>query len=221
MRTTLLGTRAGRGSSPRWPSCSPPRWSAWSPCGRPRHRAHRQFAGAGWRVAARHGDPLAHRPLPGTVQPRPVGRSRCGSNAGPDTGRLTTITLGPARTAPKLAAGDSIRVDRIQRPPGATARTGAGAERYSFFDYDRRGSMLWLAVAFAVLAIVLARLRGLLALIGFAPEPAAGDQVPRPGDARRDPRRCWWRSSARSPSCSSRSRSPTASARRASPPRWA
>jgi uncharacterized membrane protein len=88
--------------------------------------------------------------------------------AGPDDGKLTTITLGPPATAPKPAAGDDIRVDRIQQPPGATATTGPGAERYSYFDYDRKGSLLWLTVVFALLAIVLARTRGLLALIGFA-----------------------------------------------------
>ncbi len=128
-----------------------------------------------------HRDPqaLGGRSLPATVTrartvrcPGPFTQAcrqiQARLKAGPDRGSRTTITLGPARTSPKLAVGDSIRVDRLQPPPRGTANAGPPAEQYSFFDYDRRGSMLWLALAFGVLAIVLARVRGLLALVGFA-----------------------------------------------------
>jgi uncharacterized membrane protein len=51
--------------------------------------------------------------------------------------------------------------------PGAAAQAGTpGFEPYSFVDYDRHGSLLWLAIAFAVLAVLLAHWRGLLALVG-------------------------------------------------------
>jgi uncharacterized membrane protein len=81
-----------------------------------------------------------------------------GSDAGQGAER---ITLGPANVAPVVHGGDSIRVQRATGAP-------AGAERYGFVSVDRRGTMLWLAVIFALLVIVLARRRGLLALIGFA-----------------------------------------------------
>jgi uncharacterized membrane protein len=71
------------------------------------------------------------------------------------------ITLGPVNVAPVVHAGDAIRVQRATGAP-------AGAERYGFVSVDRRGTMLWLAAIFALLVIVLARRRGLLALIGFA-----------------------------------------------------
>jgi uncharacterized membrane protein len=75
-------------------------------------------------------------------------------------GRTSTITLGPANVAPSVGAGAHIRVARVN------ARPGSGGEPYSFVDYDRHDSMLWLAVAFGVLAVLLARWRGLLALAG-------------------------------------------------------
>jgi len=75
-------------------------------------------------------------------------------------GRTSTITLGPANIAPSVGAGAHIRVARVNAP------AAAGAEPYSFVDYDRHGSLLWLAIAFAVLAVMLARWRGLLALAG-------------------------------------------------------
>jgi uncharacterized membrane protein len=80
---------------------------------------------------------------------------------GRDRGRLSRITLGPVRTAPAVGSGASIRVSRVAAP-GA----GAGVEPYSFVDYDRHGSLLWLVIAFGVLAVLLARLRGVLALAG-------------------------------------------------------
>ena len=35
---------------------------------------------------------------------------------------------------------------------------------YQFADFDRHGSLIWLAVGFALLVLVLARWRGLLSL---------------------------------------------------------
>lgn len=81
---------------------------------------------------------------------------------GPDRGSSQTITLGPAAVSPSVGVGDSVRV---QRAAGAAQ---ANVERYGFTSVDRRGTMLWLAIVFAVLVILLARRRGVLALIGFA-----------------------------------------------------
>lgn len=83
-------------------------------------------------------------------------------DAGPDRGRgVQRITLGPANVAPVVARGDAVRVQRADGAP-------VGAERYGFVSVDRRSTMLWLAVVFALLVIVLARRRGVLALVGFA-----------------------------------------------------
>jgi uncharacterized membrane protein len=82
--------------------------------------------------------------------------------AGPDRGRGgQRITLGPANVAPVVHEGDAVRVERVTGAP-------AGAEHYGFVSVDRRGTMLWLAAVFALLVLVLARRRGLFALIGFA-----------------------------------------------------
>jgi uncharacterized membrane protein len=84
--------------------------------------------------------------------------------SGRDRGHTSVITLGPVTTAPAIGAGAHVRVTRVSAP-GATAR--AGFEPYSFVDYDRHGSLLWLAVVFGVLAVLLARWRGALALAGI------------------------------------------------------
>jgi uncharacterized membrane protein len=124
----------------------------------------------------RHGPPqaLGGPTLPATVVsagqvrcPGPVAQ-RCRAivvrlGAGADRGRTTRITLGPVGTVPAVGPHDAIRV----QPTGAPAGT-PDAERYAFADVDRHAPLLWLTIAFAVLVVVLARWRGLLALIGFA-----------------------------------------------------
>jgi uncharacterized membrane protein len=76
---------------------------------------------------------------------------------GEDLGRSATLDLGPLNATPSLAVGDPVRVHRSD--------AGVGA-RYAFQDVDRRAPMLWLAIALAALAVLVARLRGLLALVG-------------------------------------------------------
>jgi uncharacterized membrane protein len=74
-----------------------------------------------------------------------------------DNGDRATLDLGPAAVTPSLTTGDRVRVQR----------SDAGApRRYAFTDVDRRVPMLWLAVALAVLAAIVARWRGVLALVG-------------------------------------------------------
>ena len=85
-------------------------------------------------------------------------------NGGPDQGTSTTITLGPVLSSPEVDAGDHIRVIHVEAPPGADP---AKVQPYQFADFDRHGSLIWLAVVFAVLVIALARWRGLLALVGL------------------------------------------------------
>ncbi len=61
-----------------------------------------------------------------------------------------------------LSAGDGIRV--YANAPQAARAIG----RWSFADFDRRGALLWLAVACAALLLLTARFRGLRALLGLA-----------------------------------------------------
>jgi uncharacterized membrane protein len=77
--------------------------------------------------------------------------------------RTAPITLGPSNLAPDVRRGDTIRVQRIQAPPGASH-----FEPYAFAGLDRRGTLLWLLLGFVVLVVVVARWRGALALAGFA-----------------------------------------------------
>jgi uncharacterized membrane protein len=52
--------------------------------------------------------------------------------------------------------------------PVVAPRGSSEPRSYQFAGLDRRGTLLWLAVVFAGLVVVLARWRGLLALVGFA-----------------------------------------------------
>ena len=76
-------------------------------------------------------------------------------SGGRDAGRHVTLDLGPVAITPSLKTGDRIRVQP----------SGAG---YGYADVDRHVPMIWLAIALAVLAVLVARLRGLLALLGVA-----------------------------------------------------
>jgi uncharacterized membrane protein len=74
---------------------------------------------------------------------------------GRDKGKRVTLDLGPVELTPSLQTGDQIRVQP----------TGSG---YGYADVDRHVPMIWLAIALAVLAVLVARWRGLLALVGVA-----------------------------------------------------
>jgi uncharacterized membrane protein len=74
---------------------------------------------------------------------------------GADKGRRVTLDLGPVELTPSLQTGDRIRVQR----------SGSG---YAYADVDRRMPMIWLAIALGILAVLVARWRGLLALVGVA-----------------------------------------------------
>ena len=77
-------------------------------------------------------------------------------------GRTIRLTLGPEDFTAPVKPGAHVRVRRVEPTPGATA-----AEPYAFVAVDHRSALLWLAAAFACLVVVLARWRGLLALVGF------------------------------------------------------
>ena len=77
--------------------------------------------------------------------------------------RSAPLTLGPVNLAPGIERGDAIRVQPVAAPSGARH-----VEPYEFAGLDRRGTLLWLLVAFGALVVVMTRWRGLLALAGFA-----------------------------------------------------
>jgi uncharacterized membrane protein len=81
---------------------------------------------------------------------------------GPEAGRTTVLELGTGGHDPDLGLGDELRVSRDVAPAGVP-----GGTRYSLADFERRAPMLWLALAFAALVVVLGRLRGALSLLGL------------------------------------------------------
>jgi uncharacterized membrane protein len=82
---------------------------------------------------------------------------------GPSKGRSASLDLGPADLVSHYGHGDHIRVQPIQQPAGSR-----GGDTYQFAGLDRRGTLRWLAIIFAILVVALARWRGALALAGFA-----------------------------------------------------
>jgi uncharacterized membrane protein len=82
--------------------------------------------------------------------------------SGPDDGSTQTMALGLAgEPVAELDVGEQIRVLRAEAPD-------TGTVSYTFADFERRGTLLWLALAFAVLVIAFGRLRGALSLVGLA-----------------------------------------------------
>jgi uncharacterized membrane protein len=75
-----------------------------------------------------------------------------------------TLDLGPTTSAPEAGAGDTVRVSEVPRIAGAPKPRND--QRYSFVDVERRGSIVLALAVVAVLALVLLRLRGLLATAG-------------------------------------------------------
>lgn len=71
-----------------------------------------------------------------------------------------TVPLGPAALTPDFATGDDLRVTRIEGAPADQA--------YAIAERERRTPLVLLAVIFAVLIVLMARWRGVLALGGFA-----------------------------------------------------
>ena len=83
---------------------------------------------------------------------------------GADKGRHVTLDVGPVAVTPNLAPGTAIRVQRAEgAPPGSP---------YGYVDVDRRAPLVWIAVAFALLGVLVAGRKGLLALVGIVASAA-------------------------------------------------
>ncbi|MBB4662761.1 YibE/F family protein [Conexibacter arvalis] len=86
-----------------------------------------------------------------------------------DEGPRVRLDLGPSELVPDLDVGDAVRVQPVAVPEGLPkgAQAPEGAAPYVFAGVERRGTLLWLAVAFGAMVIAMARWRGLLAIAGF------------------------------------------------------
>ena len=110
------------------------------------------------------GSPSAGQVLTTAPQPAPPGAGRCvltqvAIDSGPNAGATTLLESSPGPGQPKFAVGDHIRLVRQVDDQGATS--------YAFFDFERGWSLVALAIGFAVVIVVVARWRGLLALVGI------------------------------------------------------
>jgi uncharacterized membrane protein len=95
-------------------------------------------------------------------------------DTGPESGATSTLISGGTGIEPELEPGDEIRVARTEPAPvgpptsGESEAASQGRTTYTLADFERRGPMLWLALAFAALVILFGRLRGALSLVGLA-----------------------------------------------------
>jgi uncharacterized membrane protein len=81
--------------------------------------------------------------------------------SGPDPGRTVTVEVPPEVSDARLQPGDTLELLRI---PGASGK----AATYSYFGVERDAPLWLLGAVFAVVVLLVARLRGLMALIGLA-----------------------------------------------------
>jgi uncharacterized membrane protein len=80
-------------------------------------------------------------------------------DSGPNRGANTLLELGIGPGQPSLAVGDDIRISRQVDDAGTTT--------YAFYDYERTWPLAALAIVFALVIVVVARWRGLRALVGI------------------------------------------------------
>ena len=98
-----------------------------------------------------------------------LGTDTCGRvtvrlDSGPDEGRKTSFQIGVGGLDPDVDVGDKVRVVENAVAPGVESVRG---QEYSLTDFERRRPMLLLALLFGGLVVILARLRGILSLVGL------------------------------------------------------
>ncbi|MGW0017491.1 YibE/F family protein [Rhodococcus sp. NPDC003382] len=98
-------------------------------------------------------------PVPPATDAYQCVRSVIAIESGPNEGTRTLLEIAPGPGQPELHAGEKIRLVRQTDPSGAT--------QYSFYDYARGLPITLIIVAFAVVIVVVARWRGLRALLGL------------------------------------------------------
>lgn len=81
-------------------------------------------------------------------------------DGGIDEGETISFTTAESQQARKIAEGDPIYVGRSPDDPDQS--------RYFFLDYQRGLPLVWLGALFALVVVLLSRMRGLAALVGLA-----------------------------------------------------
>ncbi len=110
------------------------------------------------------GSPSIGRSFTGNPVPPPNNSYECQRSviaieSGPNEGTRTLLEIGPGPGQPDLAAGEKVRLVRQTDATGATA--------YSFEDYSRGWSLLAVVALFVLVIVVVARWRGVRALLGL------------------------------------------------------
>jgi uncharacterized membrane protein len=100
-------------------------------------------------------------PDAGSDQPTGCGHLTARLVTGPDEGSSITIVIQPEVARAGLRAGDRVQLQRIPAAEGQPVH-------YSFYLTDRHVQLFWLAGAFALIVIAVARIRGVMALLGLA-----------------------------------------------------
>ena len=85
-------------------------------------------------------------------------------STGPDAGTTTSVTVGESGSDFRPALGDRMRLSRNMVPEGVDP---ADVVPYTLNDYERRAPLLWLALGFVAVVLLVGRARGLRALIGL------------------------------------------------------
>jgi uncharacterized membrane protein len=100
-------------------------------------------------------------------------RTRVLLQSGPEKGRRVRVDLDVTGLDPDVSVGDEVRVIKNGVPagqqPGAEVQGGRALRQpvYSITDFERRGPMLILAIAFVVIVVLFGRLRGALSIVGL------------------------------------------------------
>ncbi len=84
--------------------------------------------------------------------------------SGLDKDKRTNFQIGVGGLDPDVDVGDKVRVVENAVAPGVESVRG---QEYSLSDFERRRPMLLLALLFAGLVVLFARLRGVLSLVGL------------------------------------------------------
>ena len=132
--------------------------------------------------SAKAGGPAAQFAAPGVTFPSAEVvkvSPRCAGSGLPDGSGCSSLTVKVAKG--EKGAGDTVRVDvppevidsgigkgdhvELLRTPTPDADQDAS---YSYFATERYGTLIWLSVLFVVVVLAVARLRGLLGLVGLA-----------------------------------------------------
>ena len=83
--------------------------------------------------------------------------------SGPDEESTATFSTGNSISSVDVSVGDNVRLLENQVDPNAPIQT----DPYTFLDFEREGSLIWLAVAFGLVVVLFGRLRGAMSLLGL------------------------------------------------------